>query len=444
MHLQTRTMTFVVLAIAIVAAVTLLLVNALNRPPPNQAAVPAATLALPVVSVTATGGPMPEASATATTAATPAVTVALLAPTPSVSPTLTAPAATATPAPSRSPTGSPPRPSATATTAGAALTAAPTLGVTLPITLWHTSTLLVGPGSPARLYALQRAEVTRPSTSYTEAVRLLVSDDGGGTWKPFAGGLPTNDVACLSTVDLDYATKDALYASTCQGLYRWTGSQWLRISGQKTGAVAVTYGKPNVIWATGFSPGPYILRSDDGGQTWQRADFDLDTFTGQFNIALDPRDGKTLYSMINPKYAGSYLRRGDTSGHWVTMPVPQQGYTYVGMTIDGATGALYVATQIFEPSGANSHWQLWRSVNPSAPGITQVRWEMVHDFGDAPADQWALVLASGASPRGLALYVRFESDSCSPQQGILCTSVVQRSLDGGNTWSALKIGPGSD
>jgi hypothetical protein len=95
------------------------------------------------------------------------------------------------------------------------------------------------------------------------------------------------------------------------------------------------------------------------------------------NLGMDPRDGKTLYGMINPKYAGSYLRRGDTSGRWVTMPAPAQGYTYIGFTIDGATGHLYVASL-----QGNRHWQLWRTTNPTELDVSQVRWERVHDFGD--------------------------------------------------------------
>ena len=138
--------------------------------------------------------------------------------------------------------------------------------------------------------------------------------------------------------------------------------------------------------------------------------------------------------MINPKYAGSYLRRGDASGRWVTMPVPAQGYTYIGMTIDGATGAMYVATLM-----ADRHWQLWRSPNPSEPDLAQVRWEKVFDFGEPSVDTFAHVLASGAHPQGLALFVRFDLGNCSPLQGIPCTSTVLRSLNGGKGWSAVPV-----
>ena len=358
-----------------------------------------------------------------------------------------APSLAASDTPTVPPTRSPETPTAVASATRAPLSSPvpvtlvptpPAISVTLPITTWHTVTLLVGPGRPGRLYALQTADVARPTSDYTEAVRFLVSGDDGTSWSLFEGGLPTTDVSCLANVNLDYATTDSLYASTCHGLYRWTG-KWQLISEQRTGMVAILYGRPNIVWATGKYPDPYILRSEDGARTWQRADYDLDSFSGQFNLAIDPRDNKTLYSMINPKYAGSYLRRGDPTGHWVTMPVPERGYTYVGMTIDGATGALYVATLIGAAEGINAHWQLWRTPNPTEPDMKNVRWELVHDFGEDSAGQWVMVLASGWSPQGLALYVRFDLGNCSPLQGIICTSLVQRSTDGGQSWTPLAL-----
>ena len=51
-------------------------------------------------------------------------------------------------------------------------------------------------------------------------VRLMISDDFAATWAPFPGGLPV-PANCMVNVNLDYAASDALYASTCQGLYVW-------------------------------------------------------------------------------------------------------------------------------------------------------------------------------------------------------------------------------
>jgi hypothetical protein len=137
--------------------------------------------------------------------------------------------------------------------------------------------------------------------------------------------------------------------------------------------------------------------------------------------------------MINPKYAGSYLRRGDSNGHWVTMTVPPTGYTYIGFTIDGATGALYVAVL------DNGPWQLWRTLNPSEADLNQIHWEKVGDFGAESAGNWAYIIASGTSPQGLALFARIDTGNCSPLQGIPCTSLVRRTTDNGRTWTTLPL-----
>jgi hypothetical protein len=260
--------------------------------------------------------------------------------------------------------------------------------------------------------------------------RLLISDDYGGTWAPFPGGLPSG--GCISNVNLDYATSDALYASTCHGLYRWSGSGWTLVSAQNTGMVAIVYGRPQVIWATTpFGSGAAVIRSDDGGATWTPAAGGLVHFNGVANVGIDPRDSNTLYAIIWPKYAGSYLRRGTADGQWQMMPTPNDNSVIdTGMTIDGASGALYVVTTY-------PGYQVWRSPNPNAADLNDVRWEPVHDFGE---DVWVGLLASGWSPHGVALYLSARTITHLGGSAIdIGPPVVQRSEDNGQTWEPLSI-----
>jgi hypothetical protein len=340
------------------------------------------------------------------------------------------PATTASPPPAPTPTAPPP-PTPKPTTAPrptAKPTAPPVAGET-----WQVRTLLAGPGEPGRLYALL-TEISSGAHP-AERVRFLVSDDYGGTWLPFSGGLPAPE--CVRNVNLDYATPDALYASTCHGLYRWTGGGWTLVSGQETGMVAVVYGRPETMWATGiFVSGPAVLRSDDGGGTWRQADSGLIQFNGVANLGIDPRDANTLYAVIWPKYAGSYLRRGTAGGQWQTMPTPRDNAQIdVGLTIDGSTGVLYVTA--FSADGSlGGDWQLWRTLNPATPEVKDVRWEMVHDYG--PDFSWATLLASGWSPQGLALYANLSPwlDRSTGRSG---EPALYRSLDGGGTWAPLPV-----
>ena len=347
-------------------------------------------------------------------------------PRPSVTPSLTA-----TPRPTATPTNTAtPRPTATPTntaTPTRTVTPSPTATVTPIPPDWTTQSILVSSG---RLYALQS---TRDSSPDAARVRFLVSDDSGATWKPFAGGLPTSP-ACIHNINLDYATADALYASTCQGLYRWANGAWNLVSSQETGMVAIVYQQSNTIWATGYkSSDSPVLQSGDGGKTWGNAATGLVHFSGVANLGIDPRDANTLYAIINPKYAGSYLRRGTSTGLWQTIPTPlKSAQIDTGMTIDGATGMLYVTA--YDP--AKSRWQLWRSANANDPDIGKISWEMVHEFG---ANVLVAVLASGATPQGLAIYVRLSTANCSPSTGIPCYSFVQRTTDNGKTWTTVDV-----
>ena len=194
---------------------------------------------------------------------------------------------------------------------------------------------MVAPGDPGRLFALVKDSAGPlwgfPATN----VRLMISDDFAATWSPFPGGLPV-PANCVVNVNLDYAASDALYTSTCQGLYTWDAGKaaWSKRSDRLTDAVAIAYGQPNKVWAAAHGDG--IIRSTDGGKTWQDASTGLTTFGGMANLGFDPRDNSTLYGIIRPKYAGSYLRRGTADGHWQTMPTPLDNVTIeTGMTVDG-------------------------------------------------------------------------------------------------------------
>jgi hypothetical protein len=293
---------------------------------------------------------------------------------------------------------------------------------------WEVRTLLAGPGSPGRLYVLQ---VDAASSLWPhQPVRFLISDDYGEHWSPFPGGLPAQE--CVVNVNLDYATPDALYASTCQGLFRWSGSGWSLVSTQETGMVAIVYGQPQTIWATEtFAAGAGVIRSDDGGASWKLAGSGLVSFNGVATVAIDPRDANTLYAIIWPAYGGSYLRRGTAAGQWQTMPTPNESDPIdYRITIDGATGALYVIV-------TSPPTRLWRTLNPTTPDLNAVQWEVVHDLG---RDWQVELLASGWSPEGLAIYANFRpldwKDASYAEVG---DATLRRSLDGGHTWAPLPV-----
>ena len=195
--------------------------------------------------------------------------------------------------------------------------------------------------------------------------------------------------------------------------------------------VAVVYGNPQVMWATeAFESGAGVIRSNDGGVSWVPASSGLVSFNGVANVGIDPRDANTLYAVIWPKYAGSYLRRGTADGQWQTMPTPNGNLTIdTGITIDGASGELYVIVNA-------EQFQLWRTSNPNTPDRNDVQWEMVHNFG---RDSWVELLASGWGPEGLALYANMRPLDWKDEHAEVGDAVLHRSVDGGQTWTPLPL-----
>ncbi len=292
---------------------------------------------------------------------------------------------------------------------------------------WQVQTLLVGSGQPGRLYALV---VDRDALMSASAkARLLMSDDAGATWQAFAGNLPV-EPSCLASINLDYAGKDALYASTCRGLYRWNVNQWALVSAQPMLRVAIAYGKANLMYAMTQPQEGLVLRSDDAGKTWRNVANGLVHFSGLVNLALEPRENRVLYSIISPKYGGSYLRRALNDNQWTTMPTPlNNSQIETGMAIDGATGALYVT------AFSGTSWQLWRSLNPTIENVNAVMWDKVYDF---PGENGVTMLALGASAQGLALFVKSSPTNCNAADAA-CDPFVLRSLDSGKTWTRITI-----
>jgi hypothetical protein len=293
--------------------------------------------------------------------------------------------------------------------------------------------LLVGPGSPGRLYAWQIDYLNSTPTS-----RLLLSDDLGVSWREFGGGLPV-DKQCLYNLNLDYAAVDGLYASTCHGIYRWDGTRWLQISTLPTNFVAITYGQARSLLAitSTLGQGQHPWSSVDGGRTWQDADPGNALMENMYvfeTVALDPR---LAYLLSDFRNLGYQIYRGRArSDQWSQLPTNHQ--LIHGMTLDGATGALYVIARETAPPATPWPWrviattQLWRSPNPNATNPADVSWELVQDLG-VKVD--ARLLASGAGPQGLILFANL---SLAPDYAS-SASIPYRSLDGGKTWERLNV-----
>lgn len=305
-------------------------------------------------------------------------------------------------------------------------------GATLPTTQnsLKVRTVLVAPGEPGQLYALltDAANGAEPAAG----AQLLTSTDFGESWAPASSGLPV-EADCLLNLNMDYYGTTALYASTCQGIYRWAegSASWNLISPEQTGMVAVVYGSSDLIWATkpyGAEGAPLMI-SQNGGESW--TEVNTAHSTGVANVGISPRDSQSGYAIVWPGGDGSYLRRGTIFTDWQLMPAPQGGLSVnTGMTIDGGTGWLYVTTR--EADGD----RLWRSADADTPIIDDVSWSEVYRF--APGDQVELLASGWSSVEDqLAIYANLLREVDGQPRYILI-----RSLDSGQSWAPLVVDAG--
>lgn len=380
------------------------------------------------VALTQTAAALPPSSTVATATTAPADTPVAAA----VVPTATAVTTDATSA----------LPSPTDTPAAVAATATPTPTVQaavvpgsagpLPVTQpgAKVRALLVAPGEPGPLYALVTDEMAdnAPATN----VQFLVSRDFGQQWGLAPSGLPAVPPDCLYNVSMDYYGDTALFAGTCQGLYRWSAAspQWTQLTEEAITMVAVVYGNANLMWAVrpyaeGEAP---LLRTQDGGATWATAE--LTHTTGVANIGINPRDAQTGYAIVWPdEEPGSDLRRGSFFTDWLIMPGPNNNQPInTGMTIDGGTGNLFVTTR--DADGAT----LWYSNNPDALNIANVQWNAI--YRTAPGINLELLSSGWSSQEDqISIYANFTK----VENGKL-TYALYRSLDSGRTWGPVVIG----
>lgn len=124
---------------------------------------------------------------------------------------------------------------------------------------------------------------------------IIRSGDGGGTWEEIGKGV-NEDVHRLH---LDPGDSNHLYVGAQDGLYesRDGGDSWSHLQGTAglyVHAIAAHRERPNALWIQGRG-GP-ILRSSNGGKTWEQAGRDLPhPDFGVDALDIDGADPDTLY-----------------------------------------------------------------------------------------------------------------------------------------------------
>lgn len=236
--------------------------------------------------------------------------------------------------------------------------------------------ILVDPARPDRVWVAGDTTAT-----------VLRSDNGGATW------LASGNRLLFRALAFDPRASEALWAAGWQGVYHSAdgGQTWEHRTPDLAGTflvleeIQVDPSDPNVVYAAGAgpvigspAPSPIVLRSADGGVTWERREAGLDGRVIDF--AVDMEDPSTLYAVTDRLF-----RSTDAGLSWTPAPgLTGSSFLTVATAAassgsgPGTPGAVYTAHQF--PFGmvlrSTDRGQTWRPVRfnlqPAIPLVLEV------------------------------------------------------------------------
>jgi photosystem II stability/assembly factor-like uncharacterized protein len=278
--------------------------------------------------------------------------------------------------------------------------------------------------------------------------------DAGRTWTPIFDDQPTGSIGSLAIAP---SNPDIIYVgsgeglrrpdlSTGNGVYKSTdaGRTWQHLGlrdGQQIGPILIDPQNPNRVFVAvlGHPYGPNaergVFRSLDGGANWEKVLY-KDENTGALDLAFDPKDATTIYSVM-----------------WASRRPPWT----TGGSYDGPGSGLYKSVD-----GGTSWKQLTKGLPTWAEGLGRI------GLGIAPTDG-SRIYALVDSPKLGGLYrsddageswQRVNDDKRIWGRGddFACVRVdprnkdtiyianisTYRSTDAGRTFTAIKGAPGGD
>ncbi|MCP4169120.1 MAG: hypothetical protein GY759_24965 [Chloroflexi bacterium] len=308
----------------------------------------------------------------------------------------------------------------------------PTATTTLTPTLTLTSTLTPTPTATPLAYTFSDtypvsvlAQPTSPESLYVLDThgRVLRSTDQGNNWQDLdiQGAVSKTG----QTFGGDFTTPYALWLGVADGLYFSgdAGKQWQQVSGANThGGITVGFSDAGNLWSgTHLDNYSGVIRSSDGGVTWQTAGLGMgDDQTLAYSVLIDPADQQTLFALTTDDQGTPTIWRGQPPGLWSTISSPTEGQNpgapFLGLAWQGSEGELWAGGL----DGA-----LLFSDNPQEL-VGVVQRQQAASFGPGYSPQ---PLAWGAGPN---LYISLYR--INPPGGVFL-----RSNDGGLSWMELPL-----
>jgi photosystem II stability/assembly factor-like uncharacterized protein len=276
---------------------------------------------------------------------------------------------------------------------------------------------------------------------------LFRKSAGDTAWHRLEGGLPADTQ--VQAITVHPADRDIVYAGTHRGPYRSRdrGDTWERLDfpddGTQVWAIAVHPGDANVLYA-GTSP-VGVFRSDDGGDSWRRLPVPalpehvrMEFPCRVMRLAVDPSNPEHVYATLE---VGGVIRSLDGGQTWD----------------DCSTDLIALAERPHLKSKLQSDTEIEGMmdghalcVSATSPGTVFLAVRMGLFRSDDKASTWRDMEVGRFSPLTYARDVRVSPQD--PRTLYVCLSPAARSEDGslyrsddlGGTWSRADSGVKAD
>ncbi len=274
-----------------------------------------------------------------------------------------------------------------------------------------TGAIAVSPSNPSRVYAGTGCGDSSSSYQSASGFGVLISNDGGETWRVGAAGTgPGNTFFELS---VDPANPDVVLAASDAGVQRSTdgGDTWKQVIAVPAYSLSRASADPKVLFAGTWNPpasGSLVSRvpgsiwkSTDGGATFVEKAAGLPgdpTSRARPEVAVAPSDPSRVYALFSDTSNLQIDMVASTDGGDSWMPLNLKTKKVDILSTQGN----YFSDMAVDPSNPNVVYagglDLWKTTDGGGTWTRISRWQGI-GFGSpyVHADQHAIVFASDGS-----------------------------------------------